>query len=102
MNRKGGYILVDLSDLTLDGVENTLSGVSDKIKKVYELNKPLVITNLKLKTALTGLTADVDVPVVNASIVIANDVYVITAMVASMNININVGKTNNKYQGIKF
>ena len=102
MNRKGGYILVDLEDLALDGVENTLSGVSDKIKKVYESNKPVVITNLTLKKALTGLSADVVVPVANATLVVANGVYVITTMVASMNININVNKTNNKYQGIKF
>lgn len=102
MNRKGGYILVDLEDLTMDGVENTLSGISGKIGKVYELGKPVVITNLKLKKALTGLTADVDVPVANATLVVANGVYVITTMVASMNININVNKTNNKYQGIKF
>lgn len=102
MNRNGGYVLLDLEDLTLDGVENTLSGISAKISKIYELKKPIVITNLKLKKALTGLSADVDVPVANATIVIANNVYVITTMIASMNININVTKTTNKYQGIKF
>ena len=102
MSRKCGYIIVDLSELTLDGVENTLSGISGKIAKVYEQNKPLVITNLKLKKTLTGLSADVDIPVANATIVIANNVYVITTMIASMNININVTKTTNKYQGIKF
>lgn len=102
MNRKGGYILVDLEDLVLDGVENTLSGVSAKIGKAYDLKKPLVLTNLKLKKELTGLTADVDVPVADATICIANNVYVITTLIASMNININVNKTNNKYQGIKF
>ena len=102
MNRKGGYILLDLEDLNLDGVENTQSGISAKISKIYELKKTIVITNLKLKKALTGLSADVDIPVANATIVIANNVYVITTMIASMNININVGKTNNKYQGIKF
>jgi hypothetical protein len=102
MNNKGGYILVDLEELILDGVENTLSGISGKIGKVYELNKPVVITNLKLKKALTGLSADVIIPVANATLVIANGVYVITTMIASMNININVNKTNNKYQGIKF
>lgn len=102
MNKKGGYILVDLEDLVMDGVENTLSGISAKIGTAYELAKPIVITNLKLKKALTGLSADVVVPVANASLVIANGVYVITTMIASMNININVNKTNNKYQGIKF
>lgn len=100
--QKGGYIIINLSDLVMDGVENTLSGISAKIQKVYELNKPLVITNLKLKTSLTGLASDVDVPLANATLVVANNVYVITTMIASMNININVGKTNNKYQGIKF
>ena len=102
MNKKGGYIIVDLSELTMDGVENTLTGISAKIKKAYESSKPVVITNLKLKRALTGLSADVDIPVANASLVIANGVYVLTTMIASMNININVNKTNNKYQGIKF
>lgn len=102
MNKKGGYIIVDLSELTMDGVENTSTGISAKIKKVYESSKPVVITNLKLKKALTGLSADIDIPVANASIVIANGVYVLTTMIASMNININVNKTNNKYQGIKF
>lgn len=102
MNKKGGYIIVDLNELTMDGVENTSTGISAKIKKVYESSKPVVITNLKLKKALTGLSADIDIPVANASIVIANGVYVLTTMIASMNININVNKTNNKYQGIKF
>lgn len=102
MNKKGGYIIVDLSELTMDGVENTLSGISAKFKKVYESSKPVVIANLKLKKALTGLSADIDIPVANASLVIANGVYVLTTMIASMNINININKTNNKYQGIKF
>ena len=102
MNKKGGYIIVDLSELTMDGVENTSTGISAKIKTAYESKKSVVITNLKLKKALTGLTADVDIPVANASLVIANGVYVLTTMIASMNININVNKTNNKYQGIKF
>ena len=102
MSKKGGYIIVDLSELTMDGVENTLSGISAKIKQVYELNKPVVITNLKLKKTLTGLSADVDIPVADATLVIANNVYVLTTMIASMNINININKTNNKYHGIKF
>ena len=99
---KGGYILVDLKDLTLDGVENTLVGISDKIKNVYGLGKPIIVTNLTLKKALTGLTKDVEVRSAYATLVEANNVYVITTMIASMNININVGKSNNKYQGIKF
>ena len=102
MNKKGGYIIVDLSELTMDGVENTSTGISAKIKTAYESKKSVVITNLKLKKALTGLTADIDIPVANASLVIANGVYVLTTMIASMNINININKTNNKYQGIKF
>lgn len=102
MNKKGGYIIVDLSELTMDGVENTSTGISAKIKKAYDSKKSVVITNLKLKRALTSLSADIDIPVANASLVIANGVYVLTTMIASMNININVNKTNNKYQGIKF
>ena len=102
MNRKGGYILVDGKDLNLDGVENTLTGISAKIGKAHELKKPIVITDLILKKELTGLTADVVVPVANATLVEANNVYVITTMIASMNININVTKTTDKYQGIKF
>lgn len=102
MVKKGGYIQVDLSKLVLDGVENTLVGISEKVAHVYELGKPVIATDLLLKKELTGLTKDVSVPVANCSIVIANNVYVLTIMVASMNININIGKTNNKYQGIKF
>ena len=99
---KGGYILVDLKDLKLDGVENTLVGISDKIKNVYGLDKPIIVTNLTLKKELTGLTKDVEVHTAYATLVEANNVYVITTMIASMNININVNKSNNKYQGIKF
>ena len=101
MNRKGGYILLDLEDLNLDGVEKTLSGISGKIGKVYEACKPVVITNLKLKKALTGLSDDVVVPVANATLFDGDDVYGITTIVASMNINIMVNKTNNTYQSIK-
>lgn len=99
---QNGYILVDVKDLTLDGVENTLAGVSGKIKKVYDIHKPLVLKDLTLKKELTGLDEDVYVPVANATIAVANDVYVITTLIASMNININVTKDTNKYKGIKF
>lgn len=97
-----GYISLNLSDLVMDGVENTLTGISKKIQRVVETKKPVVIENLKLKTALTGLGADVNVEVANANIVEANGVYVLTTMIASMNINININKTTDKYQGIKF
>ena len=99
---KGGYIALDLSDLVLDGVENTLSGISKKIETAYDIKKPIIVTDLLLKKELTGLTKDVVVPVAHCNLAIANNVYVLTCMVASMNINININKTNNKYQGIKF
>ena len=102
MIKKGGYVQLDCEGLVLDGVENTLAGISKKVADVYALNKPILATNLKLKKALTGLSSDVEVSNVYCSISIANNVYVLTCMVASMNININITKTTNKYQGIKF
>ena len=97
-----GYISLDLKDLVMDGVENTLDGLSSKIEAVVGSNKPVVICNLKLKKELTGLAKDVEVAVAHANIVEANGVYVLTSMLASMNINININKINNKYKGIKF
>lgn len=97
----GGYIILDLSDLVLDGVENTLSGLTEKITKVYKANKPVIISNLTIKKELTGLSKDVFVECGYANLVIANDVYVLTTMIASMNININFDE-DDKYQGIKF
>ena len=98
----GGYILVDLKYLNTDGVENTLSGLSQKIKDVYNSNKPVIINNLTIKKELTGLSDDIIVNSAYATLVIANGVYVITTMIASMNINININKTTDKYQAIKF
>lgn len=96
-----GYIIVDLEDLVLDGVENTLSGIYAKVDKVYNVDKAVVLSNFTLKKELTGLTADIYVKNAHANIVYANNVYVITSLIASMNININVA-SNNKYQAIKF
>ena len=96
-----GYIIVDLHDLVLDGVENTLSGVYAKVDKVYNIDKAVVLSNFTLKKELTGLAKDIYVKNAHANIVYANDVYVITSLITSMNININVASTN-KYQAIKF
>ena len=102
MISKGGYIMLDCKDLVLDGVENTANGLSKRVAEVHAIKKPIVAYNLTLKKELTGLTEDVTVPVANCTVVVANDVYVLTTMIASMNINININKTNDKYQGIKF
>ena len=97
----GGYIIVNAGDLVLDGVENTLTGVTEKFTKVYNSKKPVIITNLTLKKELTGLAKDIYVEVAHANLVPANDVLVLTTMIASMNININI-TNDDKYQGIKF
>lgn len=98
----GGYVIVDCADLVLDGVENTLTGISAKFKEVYKTYKPVVLSNLTLKKELTGLDADVKVECAYANLTIANGVYVLTSLIASMNINVNITLTTDKYQGIKF
>ena len=98
----GGYIIVDANELVLDGVENTLSGISKKFTTIYKERKPIILTNLVLKKELTGLSADIVADASYGNLVIANDVFVLTTMIASMNINVNIDFTNDKYQGIKF
>lgn len=98
----GGYVIVDCKDLVLDGVENTLTGISSKFNEVYKSYKPVIISNLTLKKELTGLSDDIFVECAFATLVKANGVYVLTSLIASMNININITFDTDEYQGIKF
>lgn len=97
-----GYIVVDLSDLILDGVENTGdSKLYAKFTKVLASRKPVVFENITLKKEFTGLAKDIVVDVAYGTITNNDGTYVCTMLLASMNININVESTN-KYKGIKF
>lgn len=97
----GGYIIFDAKDLVLDGVENTEVGITSKIQKIYNSKKPVIVTNLTIKKELTSLSNDIEVQAAHANLVIANGVYVLITMIASMNINININ-LDDTYQGIKF